>query len=132
MNLDDPRVIQPGGGAGFVEEAFLEVLLAGNVGVKDLDRHLALQGSVVALKHGAHPALAQQSDNPISSERMTDQAFHPSYLIPGLMVVPRSVSSVGMTGPLHGATLCNGLAPRSVERKLAPRRRKATITGFLR
>ena len=55
----DVRMIQRGGGFRLLDEAGLILLRGGEVGGKELERDMALQGCILGLVDNAHPPLSQ-------------------------------------------------------------------------
>ena len=56
----DPRVCQPGDGAGLALEALTSMDIGGQIGRQDLDRDVAIQSGVPRAVDLAHPACAEQ------------------------------------------------------------------------
>ncbi len=78
-HLDDPGVLEAGSHNPLLQEALLEVWPVLQVGVHDLDGHLALQVGVVGAVNLSHSAAAQESLQLVSSKCFAGKLLHAAH-----------------------------------------------------
>ena len=76
MDADDVGMAQSCGQVGFADEPLPERGVAGDVGAKNLEGILAGQAGMLDQVDLAHSAGAEQPQNPVSGERLTDPQRH--------------------------------------------------------
>ena len=85
VDLQDVGMAQTGDGVRLALEAANEILVLGHVRVQDFEGDVAVEAGLVRLVDLRHPALAEQRDEVIFSECLTDEVGHegPGLLDPG-------------------------------------------------
>ncbi len=79
IDLDDPRVLQFGRGAGLPDQGLGEALSA-EFRAEDLDRHGAVQSQMMGTVDVSHAALSQQSVDTARAEGPPDQGIGDRFL----------------------------------------------------
>jgi hypothetical protein len=72
VDFDDTRVVQAGGSARFLQESLAEIRAPGKLWMHNLDSDVSLQGDISRFQDRAHPTFAQEADDLVSIEALTD------------------------------------------------------------
>ena len=74
----DIGMVERGGGLRLVHEAGLGLLVAGELGMEELEGDGAIELRVLGLVHDAHPALAELLEDPVMGDRFADHGDPPA------------------------------------------------------
>ena len=82
---DDVRVLEGGGGLGFLLEAPAALRIGDAVGREELERDVAIEARVVGLEDNAHPAPTELVEDRETSQRLAEHNRRPYVSVPGAL-----------------------------------------------